>query len=129
MKGWLVVMAAVLLFCVACKREKGPGETLEKYLNAMQQGNYDAFMGGLSYPGFDGVNGDSLTFHLMDANKQLLDERYGGVSSYEIVKVILSEDGNYATVRVKINFGNETSEETEYEMIREDGVWKINLAS
>lgn len=121
------VVLALLIFA-GCKSEKGPGETLEEYLNAMQAGNYESFVGGLSYPGFAGVNADSLTIHLMEANKQLLEERYDGVKSYEIVKVTLDEQGTTATVRVKINFGNDSSEETECEMIKEDDGWKINLA-
>ncbi|MCQ2238082.1 MAG: DUF4878 domain-containing protein [Bacteroidaceae bacterium] len=123
---WSVLLAA--LFLLAGCKSKGPGETLEGYLNAIQQGDYDSFAGGLSYPGFSNVNADSLVFHLMEANKKLQEERYGGVKSFEIVNVKMNETADSATVRVKLHFGNETAEETEYEMVKSADVWKINLA-
>lgn len=123
---WSVLLVALVLLA-GCKG-KGPGESLEGYLNAIQQGDYESFSGGLSYPGFSGVNADSLTVHLMEANKKLLDERYGGIQSFEIVNVKMNETGDSATVRVKLHFGNDTAEETEYEMVKQEDVWKINLA-
>ena len=124
MKYWIGAVLCLLL--VGCA-SKGPGESLEGYLSAMIKGDYLAFAEGLAYPGFDQVDADSLTVHIMEANKQFLDERYDGLKAVEIVQVLMSEDGKTATVRVELNFGNGMSEETEYEMILVDEKWKINL--
>lgn len=129
MKGWLGFVMVTLLLFVGCKGEKGPGESLVEYLNAVQQGDYEVFVSGLAKSGFETTNIDSVVVHLLDANKRLMEERYGGVKSYEIVSVVFDEDGDSATVRVKILFGDQTSEETEYKMIKENDTWKVNLAS
>ena len=54
-------------------------------------------------------------------------EEKGGISAYKVVEETVSEDGQKATVKVEITYGNGETEVEEYNMELVDGVWKITF--
>ncbi|GHU69430.1 hypothetical protein FACS189413_08340 [Bacteroidia bacterium] len=51
----------------------------------------------------------------------------GGVKSFEIVKEEIAEDGNSATVDVKLVYGNGKDGTEIHKYVKKDGVWKFKL--
>lgn len=54
-------------------------------------------------------------------------ESHGGIASYEIVSEEISEDGTTAVVKAVYTYGDGTTEEAKYDMVNDNGEWKLSL--
>ena len=55
-------------------------------------------------------------------------KRKGDISSYETITEETSNDGKTANVKMKINYGNGTNEDTDIKLRKDkDGNWKIDM--
>lgn len=129
--GWLLLCVSSLCLLMACSPKKtGPGEALVAYMEAVQAGDTVTYMHCFARTGqIQEKQMDDLTVHLVSSFAQYLQEKMGGLQSCEVVRVDMKEDGRHATVRLRMHFGNSTDEETEYDMVLEDNVWRICLAT
>lgn len=50
-----------------------------------------------------------------------------GISGVEMISEEMAEDGQTATVKMKITYGNGETDESEVAMVLKDGTWKMDL--
>ncbi|MEZ5005375.1 MAG: DUF4878 domain-containing protein [Bacteroides graminisolvens] len=49
----------------------------------------------------------------------------GGIKTIEILSETVSEDGNTAKVVLKQTYGNSDAEDSNFDLVKQDGTWKI----
>lgn len=123
----LLGMVLVTGVISSCGRPKGPGEAFLRYADEAMKGDYAAFSQGFCRAGHPVAAGDSVMQLIMNTYKVSMEERFGGLRSVDLVRDSIFGGGNRADVRVRLHFGNGTSEETEYEMCKVDDRWMISL--
>lgn len=56
-------------------------------------------------------------------------EKKGGVKTIEIVEEKISDDGTTATVKWKITYGNGETDDSDAELIKINGNWKMKISN
>lgn len=126
----VLLLGALSLFVACSNRQHSASDSLSVYLEALKAGDYATYSQGLTgMQEADTLAGQTLMPNLMGVYEKFMQEKYQGLKGFEIVSDSLTENGQHAILRVKLQFGNGQEEETEYEMIQEGESWKINLAS
>ena len=62
--------------------------------------------------------------------KEKADKEYKkkeGISKVEMLSEEMAEDGQTATVTMKITYGNGETEESDVAMVLKDGAWKMDM--
>jgi hypothetical protein len=120
-------MAFCTMLLVACSlNSKSPSNTVKKYLECLKSGQYEKAIG---YFDLEDQSDETELKMLAEKMGKSIQEK-GGLKSYELVKdgETISEDGNSASVAVKITFGDETKENT-FKLNKVNKEWKIDLLS
>ncbi len=122
-----LVLASVLFFSTSCGGPSTPGDISIKFLKSMEAGDVDAvvdIMGGTlkdaSQEEIDKMNA------LVLAQQEEIQGK-GGVQSVEVVEEKISEDGNKATVELKVVYGNGEDDMQKYKYLMTDGEWKYSM--
>ncbi len=68
-----------------------------------------------------------LTDFLTKAHTDI-QQRHQGVKSVEILKEEITDNGNRATVVLKINYNDGASDEDTHRLVKKDGRWKMVMA-
>lgn len=121
MKKFLYIMiAAVALLGFASCSSSTPSATVKKAYACLQKNDIDGYM---QY-----VDADEDDREAVDALKQKLQtalQFQNGIKSYEITDEEVDADGETATVKVDVTFGNDTTQNTTVQLKKVDGKWKI----
>lgn len=129
MKNKVAIIAFLCLLSLTSCGESGPGDAFMKYAGKAINGHFDELAKEcLILVDTLEVTNDSLAIQLMDSYKKDLELKFLGVKSAEVLQDSVYENGQKADIRVRLKFGNGQEEETEYEMRKVDGSWKINLS-
>lgn len=121
------LLTALLLVCsftlVGCGGSAGPGETVEKLTYAMEAGDVDTVKEIV--PGLAGMMGeDKLKGMVTEASAEA--KKKGGIKSIEILEEKI--DGDVATVKHKVTWGNGDVEEEEGQLTKNaDGNWIVSM--
>lgn len=121
--GMQAVLAIAAVITGGCSMfQSGPGATVEQFYTALNDGEVTTAMDLISSQFRGQIGEDKLRAALSQGTRQSAQEK-GGMSSIEI----LSEDvqGEVATVRVRMEFGDGSSNETTENLVLEDGQWKL----
>ncbi|MDR3118144.1 MAG: DUF4878 domain-containing protein [Mediterranea sp.] len=121
----LVLLPGLFAACSSA----GPGEAAKKYAQYIADGQYGKFIDGIA---FDENTTEEqvkeqkemLAALLREKGKKEIDKR-GGLKRIEIVSEDISADGNEAEVVLKQTYGDGTTDDEDYEMVKKDGVWKM----
>lgn len=121
-----------MLMVASCSSET-PSAAAKKYAECIKNGNYEKFVDGIVIK--EKANADeaqmkeekeALVAMLKEkGDKQL--EKSGGIKNIEIVSETISEDGNSAKVILKQTYGNGKDEEQSFNMVKQDGKWKMDI--
>lgn len=110
---------------------ESPGEAAKKYAGYIESGKFDKFIDGIAFD--EELSADQIKEQkamvsalLEEKGKKSIEEK-GGIQSTEIVSEVISEDGKSAKVILKQTFGNGKSEDSSYDMVKQDGIWKITI--
>ncbi len=124
-----ICLSLLGLFLLVSCGEGNPGDVYMRYANKIMAGDYEGFVDGFCKNGRSlDVHEDSLCRLMMQEYKSYLDEKYKGLERIIVVRDSIYDGGEKATIRARLHFGNNREEETEYEMCKVDGKWKIELA-
>ena len=120
----LLTILTLLLFAVllvGCST--GPGNTVQKFFQAVDKGQIEEAMGYLSSSTLQTLGTDKWRAALVEASSQMAAE--GGLRSVKIVEE--NVNGEIAQVTVSITVGDGTEETESIDLIMEDGDWKIHI--
>ena len=114
------------LLVMACSSNT-PGGAALKYYNDVKNGNYEAYVEGIAFKEEITAEDKEQFVTLM---KEKADKEYKkkeGISKVEMLSEEMAEDGQTATVTMKITYGNGETEESDVAMVLKDGAWKMDM--
>lgn len=118
-------LLALILALAACG-PPGPDDVALEFMSAVSEGDLDTAMGHMSSE-INVIGRDKVRGMLQMSMNQVA--REGGTNlddvSFEVVDVV--ENERTATVTMVAVHGGEKGPEQEWEMVKEDGEWKISL--
>lgn len=123
MYGLLALVAIIVMACSS----NTPGGAALKYYNDVKNGNYEAYVDGIAFKEEITAEDKEQFVTLM---KEKADKEYKkkeGISKVEMLSEEVEEDGQTATVTMKITYGNGETEESDVAMVLKDGVWKMDM--
>lgn len=123
------MFAMIMLLATACS-PSSPGAVAKKYAEYLKDGKYEKFVDAIA---IDAEADEAkikeekagLAAMLKEKGTKQL-EKKGGIKNIEIVSETIAEDENSAKVVLKQTFGDETTQENTFNMVKKDGEWKIN---
>lgn len=125
------LMAIALMFCISTTlyscggSENTPADKAMELVGYMQDENFSSYADGL-YSKNDKEK-DQFAMILEEKGGEML-EKNEGIDSYELVNEVIAENGNSATVKILVKYGNGTSKEEAMKMVKdEEGQWKGKL--
>ena len=126
--GFLVLISVMALCMTSCT-PSSPGEAYKGYMEMIKKGDIKGFAKGFAVDEtqtpeepeqatqmIEGVLGDKV--------KKTMDERQG-LKDVQVLEENISEDGEKATLKVKLVYGDGSEEESTQEMVKQDGKWKM----
>lgn len=126
-KHFFVLAIAVFMF--ACSSGSGPEKVAEKYVSAMINGDIETFMAVVHL-----TEEEKQQFNMMKGKmSEMLKaaaaaaELAGGVKSIKSTSTNYSGDKKTASVSVKLEFKNGTSDEESVNLISTKDGWKVKL--
>lgn len=120
------LLAFVAIIVMACSSNT-PGGAALKYYNDVKNGNYEAYVDGIAFKEEITAEDKEQFVTLM---KEKADKEYKkkeGISKVEMLSEEVAEDGQTATVTMKITYGNGETEESDVAMVLKDGAWKMDM--
>ncbi len=123
MYGLLALVAIIVMACSS----NTPGGAALKYYNDVKNGNYEAYVDGIAFKEEITAEDKEQFVTLM---KEKADKEYKkkeGISKVEMLSEEVEEDGQTATVTMKITYGNGETEESDVAMVLKDGAWKMDM--
>lgn len=123
MYGLLALVAIIVMACSS----NTPGGAALKYYNDVKNGNYEAYVDGIAFKEEFTAEDKEQFVTLM---KEKADKEYKkkeGISKVEMLSEEVAEDGQTATVTMKITYGNGETEESDVAMVLKDGAWKMDM--
>ncbi|MDR2953793.1 MAG: DUF4878 domain-containing protein [Prevotella sp.] len=127
---YLLSLVAMCLFLFSSCSSSGPGEEAKKYINYLAKGDFEKFADGIAYE-------DTASKEEIQAAKAMMAgmgekakktiEASGGVKGVEVVSEDISEDGNSAEVVLKVTYGDGSTKDSDVDMVKKDGKWKMEM--
>ena len=113
----------------ACSGGGNPESVVKKFYDAVADGNVDKAVDCVA---LESVAADEMVMakakiQMVVATGQAQINANGGLSKVEVLKQDLSEDGNAASMQVKVTFKNDKSDVSRVRAIKEKSGWKIKL--
>ena len=133
MKKLLGIIALfIAVFTMSSCSDNSPKGVAKKAISCMQAKDWNGYVDLLYFDKEEGKDIDKEKEQLAALFKEKGEKelnKQGGIKSYEIVSEEISEDGNTATVTVKIVYGDGTEKNNEEIKMKKDanGDWKISL--
>ncbi len=134
MKKNLILWSAIIAFIfAACGGSSNtPSSTVEAYFNAVKAGKYEK---SLKYLAVESESEDGKLTEKEEAQMLALAgkmeesmKEVGGIESFEVLSETIAEDGNTATVEVKLTNGNGDSDDSSMKLKKVNDEWKIDLS-
>lgn len=112
--------------------DNSPKGVAEKAVSCMQAKDWKGYVDLMYFEEKEGKDiakeKEEFAALLKEKGDKTIDEK-GGIKSYEIISEEIAEDGNTATVKAKIVYGNGEEDKDETIKLKKDGKgnWKISL--
>lgn len=125
----IAALAIVAVLMCACGGSNTPSGVAEKAVKCLQNEDYEGYV-DLVYvqekEGKDMKQEKAQLVALMTAKFSETLKKRGGLKSYEVLSEEISEDGNTAKVKMRIEYGDKTDEDTIKLRKDDKGNWKID---
>lgn len=125
------LFATIIFMLASCGGASTPGAAAKQYAEYVQNGKYEKFVDGIVFDEkMDAAKvkeaKEGLTAMLKEkVNKEI--EKKQGIKQIDIVSEEVAEDGNTAKVVLKQTYGNGETDDNTYDMIKQDGKWKMSM--
>lgn len=120
-----VAVAAMALW--SCGDSNTPSAVAEKSVKCLQNSDYEGYVDLLgTNDGKDSEEGEEQLVALLREKGEKTMKEKQGLKSYEVLSEEISEDGNKATVEMKIVYGNGEEKTEKVKLAKNDkGEWRI----
>ena len=120
------VCVAFVAFLFSACSSSGPEGVVTEYIECLQKGNYEKIVDLMHFKKeLSDSDREQLVSMLKEKVSQSLEEKQG-IASFSIDDVNLAENGEAATVKYTINYGDGTSKTDEGDVVKADGKWQID---
>ena len=121
----------VMTLCFwSCGSNNTPTKVVEKSIEYVQDKNYEAYVELIQIEEKGGKTVEEQKKQLVALLQGKLDmtlESKQGLASCEILSEEIAEDGNTAVVKTKITYGDGSTDDQKFKLLKnEDGKWKLN---
>lgn len=121
----------VMALCFwSCGNSNTPSKVVEKSIEYVQDKNYEAYVDLIQIEEKGSKTVEEQKKQLVALLQGKLDqtlESKQGLASCEILSEEIEEDGNTAVVKTKITYGDGTTEDQKFKLLKNaDGEWKLN---
>lgn len=124
------VLAIGLQSCGSGAGGKSPGDTVKKSLNLLAEKKFDKVVELYSKDdgsAFTKEEHDKMIGLMTMANAEL--EKKNGLKSVDILEEKIAEDGKTASVKWKITYGNDETDEENGKLLNVNGDWKMIIGN
>ncbi|RLD66365.1 MAG: hypothetical protein DRI84_04955 [Bacteroidetes bacterium] len=121
------IFVSLMVFTTSCGSSSSPGDTIQDYYTAMENGDTDKIISMIDNDGEELSEKDREKFVAMVGMAKEQIEKKGGIKSYEILEETISEDGTEATVKTKTIYGDDSEDEGSSKLVNIEGEWKIRF--
>jgi hypothetical protein len=118
----LVLILCLFVALTSCEGRAGPGKTVSNFVHHVEQGHADAAIELLSSKIVDALGKPKLEVSLSAETERVKEK--GGIKSVVIEKEDIN--GETATVKSMITFGNGETRNDESKLVKENGKWKVD---
>ncbi|GAB1404738.1 MAG: DUF4878 domain-containing protein [Lentimicrobiaceae bacterium] len=124
----LLTMMMVGTLLISCGGGKSsPSKAAMAFTENVEKGNYDAAISMLE--GAENATAEEkekMKAFLKEGAKEI--EEKGGISNKEILSEEVSEDGKTAKVKMKITYGDGSTDESDTSLVNTDNGWKLKMS-
>lgn len=117
----LFVAAATIAF-VGCKSGNGPSKAVDAFMTCMQNGQFSEAVDMID--GAEDVTAEEREF-VVGLMESIGDELKG--MTYEILEETIAEDGNSATVKVKMVSSEGEEDTNDINVVKGEKGWRVSL--
>lgn len=125
--GLLLIAFAIVSVIVSCGGGRStPTRATLAFTDNVEKGNIDAaisMLQGINEASPEEIN--KLKAGLSESSKEMKEK--GGIKDKKILKEELSEDGNTATVQMRVTFGDGSTDDSDTKLVKTDHGWKIRI--
>lgn len=125
-----VLLFAVCMFAMTLVTSCGgasssPSEVAKECTELMKNKDFEGLVNKMDFGNKEISDEDKelAVAMLKSKGSKMLDQKKG-IDSYEVVEETISEDGKNATVKMKITYGDGSTQENKMKFVLVDGKWK-----
>ena len=124
-----LVIASFLFFGTSCgtSSSSSPSDLSIKLIKDMEKGNVDAVIAVFSTQGKELTDEDKAKLNAMILMGQEKAKKKGGIKSVKVIEEDINEEGDKATVKLEIVYGDGSENTQADKFVMEDGKWKYSL--
>lgn len=126
-----ILALVVMTVCFwSCGGGNTPSKVVEKSIEYVKAKNYEAYVDLIQIEEKKGKSVEEQKEQLLALLQGKLDqtlEKQQGIASCEILSEEIAEDGNTAVVKAKITYGDGTTDDQKFKLVKNaDGDWRLD---
>ena len=122
-------VAVVTLTLWSCGSANTPSAVAEKAVKCIQKADYEGYVDLMNLKKTDEGNNEKeqLVALLREKGTKAMEKKQG-LKSYEVLSEEISEDGNSATVKMKMVYGDGSEDTQDLKLVKnDDGDWRLTM--
>jgi len=125
-----ILMMGTMLFLASCGggSSVSPSSTIKEFATKVEKGDIDGAISCIATEGkeVDKETKGKLTLILGMGKGEM--EKKKGIKSMDVLTEQVEADGKTANVKMKFTYGDGSTNEEDYYLLKEEGKWKISMA-
>jgi hypothetical protein len=122
----LLSIALVAAVMFACSSASSPEAATKAYLKNMQKGDYNAMIEQVYFTKPLNAEQKAELVGMVEEKAKSELEKKGGLASFEIGEIEMSEDGKKAKANYTLTFGDGSTKQDDENLVLVDGKWMID---
>lgn len=117
---------AVLGVCVLTACTDGPKESLQGYLDCLQQKNYEGLVEGMHFKKTPTEADKKMLSGMIQGKQEQAEQKGEGITSYKALEDSILVEDSLAIVKYETVFADGTSKQDDQKMVKVDGKWLMD---
>jgi hypothetical protein len=126
--SFLMLGAVMFLFsCGGAGSSGSPSSTIKEFIHKVEKSDFEGALGCIALEGktLDKDSKGKLMLLISMAKGEL--DKKKGMKSMDVITETIAPDGNNATVKMKLTYGDGSTNEEDYKLVKEEGKWKLKM--